>query len=638
MDAFTLERFKQLPQSPDRFFVGGVLTGEDFTPSLLESEAGSRIAMWIGPPGVSTPAPKLVRPGEDVAESLFDALVEWVLAKDGPGFRPVEVRFSDPTLADAMRPRLLTVGIPCAVGEMFDRLRERLVSEVIAPGKRLINRMRGPLTGRNVTVEHMRAFAEAGRLYYDAAPWTQLTNEDLIEVRHPKPPAGFRYVSVLDGGKDMHGAAFFRTVRDFAESLHSADEMEAQGLAAGKWCLMYFGADRVAEDDAELWAEHQLPLSDAGRYPIVLMFDPSGDFRRPAARQLEFITGLLHALAAIRPADLDAEAWTSCSPGAEGPVEYQLRLLPAEAIDRWVPASILGLPEDMRRHLEGPLARAEREMKRRNLRSPKEVERLLEVLGEDPFLSNATTPLEQAQDVMYEAWAARGRRRRRMAEKALAICPDCADAYVALAEAKQNDEEAVALYRKGLEAGERSLLQDEIEQIPPGHLWTLFRARPFLRALVGLAHQLCGLGRYDEAAKHYRRAITVDADDHQGARYRLAGCLLQMGRDRELRKLIDEYGDPHEAYWLYLDTLMTYRMEGDTPLARKRRAQAVRANRLVADVLLDRLDDAPDDVDDGLDVYGRLSWHEADDIVALVADRWMGTPGALDWLGEQKPR
>lgn len=637
MDAFTLERFKQLPQSPDRFFIGGVLTDEDFAPALVEAEAGARIAMWIGPPGVSTPVPRLVRPGEDIAESLFDALVDWVLAKDGPGFRPVEVRFSDPTLADTMRPRLLTVGIPCAVCDMFDRLRERLVNEVIAPGEWLPPRVSGPLTGRNVTVEHMRSFAEAGRLYYNAAPWTQLTNEDLIEVRHPKPPAGFRYVCVLGDGEDVYGAAFFRTVRDFAESLNGADLMDAQELTAGKWCLMYCGADRITEDDADLWAEHQLPLSDAGKYPIVLMCDPTGDFHRPAARQLEFITGLLHALAATSPADLDAEEWTAHSPGNDGPVEYQFRMVPTETLNHCIPLGIADLPENLRRHLEGALARADREMERRNLRSPKEVERRLEILGDNPFLSNAITPLEQAQDVMYEAWAERGRRRRRMAEKALAICPDCVDAYVALAEAKQNDEQAVELYRKGLDAGERSLVQDEIEQLQPGDLWTLVRARSFLRALAGLAHRLCRLGRYDEAVKHYRRSLWLDAEDHHGARYHLAGCLLQLGRDRELRKVIDEYGDPHEAYWLYLDALMVYRMEGDTPLARKRRAQAVRANRLVADVLLDRLDDLPDDVGGESDGDGSVFLHEADDILELVAERWVDTPGALDWLGKQKP-
>src|SRR5690606_3453119 len=46
----------------------------------------------------------------------------------------------------------------------------------------------------------------------------------------------------------------------------------------------------------------------------------------------------------------------------------------------------------------------------------------------------ADTPLQQAQELIYEAWNATGRKRIALAKKALKISPDCADAYVLLAE------------------------------------------------------------------------------------------------------------------------------------------------------------------------------------------------------------
>ena len=68
-------------------------------------------------------------------------------------------------------------------------------------------------------------------------------------------------------------------------------------------------------------------------------------------------------------------------------------------------------------------------------------------------------PVDQAQDVMYEAWdTADPVQRVRLALRALEISPDCADAYVLLAEqASESLEEATEMYRKGVEAGERAL-------------------------------------------------------------------------------------------------------------------------------------------------------------------------------------
>ena len=67
----------------------------------------------------------------------------------------------------------------------------------------------------------------------------------------------------------------------------------------------------------------------------------------------------------------------------------------------------------------------------------------------------AATPLEEAQDIMYEAWEATGARRAQLARKALEISPDCADAYVLLAEEKARTvEEARDFFAQGIAAGD----------------------------------------------------------------------------------------------------------------------------------------------------------------------------------------
>lgn len=67
-------------------------------------------------------------------------------------------------------------------------------------------------------------------------------------------------------------------------------------------------------------------------------------------------------------------------------------------------------------------------------------------------------PLEEAQALMYEAWDATGPRRVALARQALRLSPDCADAYVLLAEETARSlGEARDLCAQGVAAGERAL-------------------------------------------------------------------------------------------------------------------------------------------------------------------------------------
>src|SRR2546427_608444 len=60
------------------------------------------------------------------------------------------------------------------------------------------------------------------------------------------------------------------------------------------------------------------------------------------------------------------------------------------------------------------------------------------------------TPLGKAQALMYRAFEERDKQLRvQLAQDALAICPDCADAYVLLAEDARSRKQALRLYEKG---------------------------------------------------------------------------------------------------------------------------------------------------------------------------------------------
>lgn len=73
--------------------------------------------------------------------------------------------------------------------------------------------------------------------------------------------------------------------------------------------------------------------------------------------------------------------------------------------------------------------------------------------------SRVSDAVDAAQEIMFDAWECEDPRKRiSMARKALKISPDCADAYVLLAEETANGpEQAIDLYAQGVAAGERAL-------------------------------------------------------------------------------------------------------------------------------------------------------------------------------------
>ena len=94
----------------------------------------------------------------------------------------------------------------------------------------------------------------------------------------------------------------------------------------------------------------------------------------------------------------------------------------------------------------------------------------------------AETPLGQAQDLMYKAFEiADIQERIKLAKRAIELSPDCADAYVVLAENAAHRKEALEFYEKGVAAGERALGPKAFQE-DVGHFWGLLETRPYMRA------------------------------------------------------------------------------------------------------------------------------------------------------------
>jgi tetratricopeptide (TPR) repeat protein len=237
------------------------------------------------------------------------------------------------------------------------------------------------------------------------------------------------------------------------------------------------------------------------------------------------------------------------------------------------------------------------------------------------------TSLDRAQEMVYQAFEAAGAEQVRLARKALKISPDCADAYVLLAEHAQTAEEALKHYEQGVAAGERALGKQAFEEYA-GHFWGFLETRPYMRAREGLAQCLWEAGHREEAAGHFQEMLRLNPNDNQGVRYSLATLLLDLDRDQDIRQLLAEYKDDASAVWAYTKALLAFREGGESPQANKMLAQAVKVNKHVPAYLLGhkRL---PHDLPPYITRGG-----EDEAVSYAVGNRrgWLNTPGAISWL------
>ncbi|MCB9852529.1 MAG: tetratricopeptide repeat protein [Phycisphaerales bacterium] len=625
MADFKLDRFKKLPIRPATVWQGGVFS----VPKLARDEDGNvvqpRMAVWADVETGLVSQPLFVEDGSPLQAAL-DALVEFGLDQETHRHRPSAIEVQDAELAAYLKGRLSGTGtrVEClaslpTIQAMLAELTQIVDDAEEAPGA---------LSGRGVRLEHVRAFAEAAARFHEAKLWDELTAEDLVRVDAPKAPKGMGLFTVLGHDCQSFGVGFFDTLRQFELMLSGASPVEIMG-SKGLWSMNFDALEALSISDIELWDTNNLPAAAADAYPSVCRFGPGMNVRRPSAKVLGFVTGLLLVLAETRAEDLDGERWTRTVRVDGRDVTYRLELVNVAVRDP------LTRP-DLLRAMEKHNAAIQRILDDRDFESPEEANAFInQHLSElDSIAPAPQSALDHAQEVVYEAWDASGRRRRNLARKALEICDDCADAYVILADEAARPAEAIDFYRQGVEAAERTLGAACFEE-NAGEFWGLIETRPYMRARFGLAQCLWADDRRAEAVEHYEALLRLNPNDNQGIRHILAACLLAMNDGERLTELFKRHENEVTAEWQYIRALWMFRQEGDSAEARRQATEALASNRHVPDFLAGRRE-IPSLLPG---TYQLGAEDEAILCAAELGDEWYSTPGAIKWLDSiGKPR
>jgi hypothetical protein len=163
-------------------------------------------------------------------------------------------------------------------------------------------RMPAMMGKKGMTVERVRAFADAASIFFEAEPWTRFSAEVLWRVE-PKPKTrALSHFTILGGGGEEFGLGFLTSPLDLMRMMFRNDpEAMARSQWSTMWSVTFEEIDGLPEKDAALWRRESLPVAAEDAYPIPLGVTPSGNFRRPTLEQMNDLEGVLRAAAQLTP-------------------------------------------------------------------------------------------------------------------------------------------------------------------------------------------------------------------------------------------------------------------------------------------------------------------------------------------------
>ena len=620
-----IERLSRLPKEP-LTCQGGVF----LWPRLVRDQGGPpfrpQFPLWAEVESGAMHTDALLSPGQDSSRAALQALGGFVEKLMGNRACPQRLEVCDAELAEYLRRNLSGAGIEV---QLMDRL--PLLESIFAKMTEMVGSHAddppGLLDQQGVTLERLRAFADAAAACYRAAPWRYLSDTDLIQIESPKPPRGMTCFVVLGAGRNTYGLGLYpsRTAYDrFLRAGQGGDY--GPNVTAGLAQVIYDSLEELPIADAVLWAEHSLPIAGDQAYPVVTKHQGDGHIARPSKKELTFLEGVLRVLASTTESEIDSGRWQKTVTTFDGPQAITLAipdLLDPPSPQEWMKR---GFAPDRRAHerLFADMHRYLEEHPPTGTEGLESISRLFAGRSLDEPLTQPRSPSEQAQDLCFQAFDAHGRRRVQLARQALQLDPDCADGHVILAEQAGTLEDELDHYRRAMEAAERSLGADFFSE-NAGHFWGISATRPYMRARFGLAESLAAMGRVDEAIEHYQNLLRLNPGDNQGVRYVLLPKLLAAGRDLDAAKLLKEFDD-ESANWAYAQALLAFRLSGQSAAASRELRNACRINGHVPDLLCS---DTPIPRPPH---YAPGSFEEACVAAEELRPAFQATPGALDWL------
>lgn len=466
-------------------------------------------------------------------------------------------------------------------------------------------RVPGLLEPPGMTIDRLRRFAGAAHDYHEAAIWKHLSDEDHIEIE--PPVMGMRHMLVTGSAGISRGLVIAHAPPE--------DESDERGIIS----LTFDPPHTTFPPDQDLFDDEGLPVH-GGEYPNLIRVDGERP-RRLAPANLALLEGILRALAETTVDDIDAGHWRKTVITADGPLETSFTIPTLLEEARPTPSDAVpdrpSMPETI-------------EVISKLIEEGRTVDELQRALGSggDIGILSPFDAIDPARALAMRAHEAPGRVKVRLAREALTLDPSCAPAHLILGEFVIDADPVAALphFERAMETG-RAAIDDEDFEAAAGSLWRFVPARDFLIAKLAYTEALTSADRPDEARPHLEELLRLTTGDNQGARYPLAGCLLELEDHAALRELARRFEPDASSLFEWAEALVRYREDGDVDGARHALMDASEENSHFKGVLLHG--PGPSSDSPGWSIGERS---EAEMIARYLRRPWKATPGALLWL------
>jgi tetratricopeptide (TPR) repeat protein len=536
-----------------------------------------------------------------VGMQLLQAITEPV--QDGVlPHRPSEIQFENADLLSAVAPVLSGIRVAASVAAAPD-LVDAFIAGLRDTFGSLPTEVPGLLSVPGTDPKMIARLFDAAAIFYRAAPWKQVTNDQTLAVTID-PPGQELFVQVMGNGGMEFGLSLYTDWDDVVGMFQEADSPLDLVPEAGMHGLTFESKADLPDEDQEGVRKYGWKAAGRKAYPMPIIFTAEGEARRPDRQELLYYEALLRGL----PGFIEHKL----IPAGGGEYQAAEAMVETQHADGAVRLTI--------RYPAGELP----------LLYDEDEDELW--LDEDEQTLELPASLLAANQLANQAWHEENvNKRLHLAQQALALSTDCTEAYLVLANESEALETIEDWLEKAVQAGERALGQEFLAE-NAGDLWYWTQARPYLRALDGLAENLEEQGRLEEALACYRHLLDLNEEDQQGARYNALRLLLQLKQDPQAEDLLAEYEEDDSVIWAYSRALIAFRSRGDTPQSRRALKKALKANPHTPDYLTGAKllpAEAPE-------VIGFGDKNEAIEYALEHYPLWWSTPGAVDWLKKQK--
>jgi len=245
-----------------------------------------------------------------------------------------------------------------------------------------------------------------------------------------------------------------------------------------------------------------------------------------------------------------------------------------------------------------------------------------------PIKKGKLSNKEKANELMYDAFEADKAEGIKLANKAIKLDADNVDAYIFLGGFEKDLDKAIVYYKKGMEAGKRTIGEKEFEELK-GHFWGFHETRPYMKAKAAYAECLFLNNNIEESIKQYTDLLTLNPNDNQGLRYYLANILVNNNKFKIYEKLHKQYKED-STFWLFTYAIYLFKKDGKTAKADKALLKAYKANNNVIALLTgdkEVFEDMPE-------FYSPGGEEEANIYLRDAAELWLKTTNAIDWAIE----